>query len=322
MIFDGGTGFLLAIADMRDTLPSEVTDLVFQFSDNDQVKLMLPLLICLFAVWCLDKKYTTFIGLNLLNTVSLVSMLKIIFAVPRPWVINPDVRAVEEAVPGAYDPSFPSGHTAAAAMAWGSLAVILRRHKIVVILCCIIIGLAGFSRLFLCVHTPLDVIGGIILALLALLINWKLACYLEAHPEKDITVALIDGGALSVLWLSGLILPTYVESTAGFVTVFPGNVSTVVSGLALTWGFFACWIVSRRFVQYTPPKKWSRRIIVFAAGAVSTALLLLPLKLLVLAGWTEKTAADSLLYLALIIYTILIYPLIVKLIAKKCQTKE
>ncbi|MEG0833270.1 MAG: phosphatase PAP2 family protein, partial [Oscillospiraceae bacterium] len=69
------------------------------------------LVIVLFVLWCVDKKWgirLLFLGLsgNVIN-----QLLKAVFCVPRPWIIDPQFTIVESARAGAGGYSFPSGHT-------------------------------------------------------------------------------------------------------------------------------------------------------------------------------------------------------------------
>lgn len=83
-------------------------------------------------------------------------MLKPFFARLRPC----DLRTVEMLVPRPHGYSFPSGHTASAFAAASALWAIDRRKGVPAL------GLAafiGFTRLYLYVHFPTDVLGGVAL---------------------------------------------------------------------------------------------------------------------------------------------------------------
>lgn len=120
--------------------------------------------------WCVDKKrgyYLLFAGFT--GTV-VNQILKMIFRIPRPWVLDPNFTIVETARAGATGYSFPSGHTQCATDLWGGMArsSAKRWMRIGGVVVCLLIA---FSRMYLGVHTPLDVgvalsVGGALVLIL------------------------------------------------------------------------------------------------------------------------------------------------------------
>lgn len=89
-------------------------------------------------------------------------ILKNLVARTRPFDIN---TAVELIVKRPMDFSFPSGHTAASFAAIGALFLAGQKKMGTVAL---VLGiLIAFSRLYLYVHFPTDILGGIVVGLLA-----------------------------------------------------------------------------------------------------------------------------------------------------------
>lgn len=85
--------------------------------------------------------------------------LKNLIARPRPCWLNPDVSLLI-AVPADY--SFPSGHTLTSAVGATMLAGIDRRFALPAILLAVLIA---FSRLYLYVHFPSDILAGAVLGI-------------------------------------------------------------------------------------------------------------------------------------------------------------
>ncbi|MFZ2500507.1 MAG: phosphatase PAP2 family protein [Minisyncoccia bacterium] len=85
-------------------------------------------------------------------------------------------------------PSFPSGHATASMALYGFIAFILCRwypqhRRMVIAIATIIILAIGFSRLYLGVHFPSDVIAGYILGWLWLLVGVKIINRISASSQ-------------------------------------------------------------------------------------------------------------------------------------------
>ena len=79
--------------------------------------------------WCINKKHGYFIlSVGFLGTV-LNQFLKLVFRVPRPWVLDPEFTIVESARAEATGYSFPSGHTQNGVGIFGGIARI-NKNKI------------------------------------------------------------------------------------------------------------------------------------------------------------------------------------------------
>lgn len=87
-------------------------------------------------------------------------ILKNLVARGRPCWINTDLPAMLIAIPEDY--SFPSGHTLSSTIA---ALVLLRRDKRPGIPAAVLAALIAFSRMYLFVHFPTDILGGFLLGL-------------------------------------------------------------------------------------------------------------------------------------------------------------
>lgn len=111
-----------------------------------------------------SKKYRKIgimtLGALVFSTIIGEGILKHLIRRSRPFLEVPSIHLLI-AKPLSY--SFPSGHTAAAFAAAGILATMLKKYRAYVIALALLIA---FSRMYLFVHYPTDIIGGIIVGLI------------------------------------------------------------------------------------------------------------------------------------------------------------
>ena len=127
------------------------------------------LVIALILFWCVDK-YVGYYTLSVGFVGMIVSQfMKLWFRIPRPWVLDSDFTVLEQAKLHAGDYSFPSGHTVSAVCTYGSIANTTKNRPLRY-LCIAISILVGFSRMYIGVHTPKDVLVGALLAVVLVLV--------------------------------------------------------------------------------------------------------------------------------------------------------
>lgn len=117
--------------------------------------------------WCIDKRWGLYILVCGFYCTLLSQVIKLLARVPRPWVIDPDFTIVESARAAAQDYSFPSGHTVNAVAVFGSCGLVTKKTWLKVI-CALCIAVTAFSRLYLGVHQPKDVLAGLALGLIVI----------------------------------------------------------------------------------------------------------------------------------------------------------
>ena len=122
------------------------------------------ILAALIVFWCWDKYhgyYLLFIGLcgTVIN-----QFLKILFRIPRPWVLDPEFEIVESARAEATGYSFPSGHTQSATTLYGGFARMVKQNWLRILGIALVV-LVAFSRMYLGVHTPKDVLVSLLIGI-------------------------------------------------------------------------------------------------------------------------------------------------------------
>lgn len=114
------------------------------------------LVVALILFWCIDKRKGYYIlSVGFIGTIA-NQFLKLWFRIPRPWVLDSTLHPMDQALEAAKGFSFPSGHTQSAVGTFGGIAY-TAKNKLVRIACLVLAVLVPFSRMYVGVHTPLDV---------------------------------------------------------------------------------------------------------------------------------------------------------------------
>ena len=117
------------------------------------------LIIALVVFWCVDKRRGYYVmAVGFVGTIT-NQFLKLLCRIPRPWVLDEQFTILEAAREGASGYSFPSGHTQSAVGTFGCLAATTQR-KWLRWSYIALAALVGFSRMYVGVHTPYDVLVG------------------------------------------------------------------------------------------------------------------------------------------------------------------
>lgn len=161
------------------------------------------LVIALIVFWCVDKRKGYYImAVGFLGTMA-NQFLKLTCRVPRPWVLDPEFAIVEQAREAASGYSFPSGHTQTAVGTFGCIAYTAKKRWVKV-LCIALMALVPFSRMYLGVHTPADVLVGAVAAVLLVVLLQRVVFSEDKKPMKilfAVMIALVVAFALYVeLW--------------------------------------------------------------------------------------------------------------------------
>lgn len=267
--------FLLTLQQLRQSMPSFVeTFFVYLSFIGDGPALVALVLI---VYWCVDKRTGQF-AIMAFGAGNFVNQLvKNIACVYRPWIRDAAIVPAERAIEGAAGYSFPSGHTTGTASSLGSFAWLARKkHKWITVVCIIFILLMMFSRVFLGVHTPQDILVGLLIAIVMialaqLFFNWidRYDALMPGH-NKDIIVMVIVLIA-SVLSVAFVMLKPYpADYVNDVLLVDPVSMQKgsfeaagIMAGIAISW------VLERRLVNFnTEGLDKKARVIRFVIGVV------------------------------------------------------
>ncbi len=218
--------------------------------------------------WCINK----YQGYYLLTTGFLGTMinqfLKMLCRIPRPWVKDPNFTIVESAREAATGYSFPSGHTQSSVGLFGGIARYNKNTSIRIISICICV-LVPVSRMYLGVHTPLDV--GVSCGIALVLVFGGYPLFKKAESSHKIMYIILT----TLLLISGAFL-LFMELYS-----FPSNTDAhnLTSAHKNAYTLFGCMVgliitytVDIKFTNFPTKAVWWVQIIK-AVGGILLVLL-------------------------------------------------
>lgn len=281
------------------------------------------ILAVLFIYWAVDKRNGLFAISAMCLTLAVNQLIKLSACVYRPWIRDPRIVPAGDSITSATGYSFPSGHTATAAPQFLAMASTSdRKRRWIPALCITGTMLVAFSRNYLGVHTPQDVIVAICESVLCLIIMQKIFAYIEAHPEKEdlFLIAGIIFGAASITYITFKPYPlTYVN---GKLLVDPQKMMNDGYGdIAFLIAFCIGRFIERRWIRFEPTGMNAAGMILCAAGMVIFVLLNnnigKPLDNLLGSHWGHFARR-----MITILYYTALYPLIIKLVMSRIRKHQ
>jgi len=261
--------YLLWLQDLRDSIGTSLIPFMHGVSQFASKPL---LLFPIFIYWCVNKRKGLFIISSMCLTNMVNALIKLTACVYRPWIKDPRIVPAGNAIKHATGYSFPSGHTAQGVALYGGMAIGFwgkSSTKWISVLCVIGILLTGFSRNFLGVHTPQDVLVGLLLGVSILWLTQKIFNYLEKHPEKE-NYFLLGGLIFCVLSLVYINVKSYpMDYVDGKLIVDPKQmVLDAYSHIGVFAGFCVARYIEKRWIRFCPAGWTIKSIILGIVGIV------------------------------------------------------
>ena len=307
--------YLLFLQNFRNSIGDAWTPFMQWVSDFGTSFIMfLPV----FIYWCIDKR--TGLMIFAANKISLMinSLIKLTCCIYRPWVRDARILPAGNAIKTAGGYSFPSGHTMIATPIYGGLAM-LSRNKFIKIFWAAAFLITAFSRNYLGVHTPQDVVVGMILGLLSLYAAAKIFEYLDANPEReDIFIILcFIAGVLTLVYISYKSYPLDYNAK-GKLIVDP--VKMQIDSWQDTGGIIAlaaCWLIEKKFIKFEATGFNLRGVILNLIGMIPLYFILNKTLRGYLVSWQGAYWGRLINQFALFCYVMIIWPLILKFFTGK-----
>ena len=277
----------------------------------------------LFAIlyWCIDKKLGELLLISFNFSRLFNGFLKITACIYRPWIIDPNVHPVEEAMDD-LGYSFTSGHATVATILFGGGALYGNVRKGMKVLLIICLFLVCFSRCYLGVHSPADVLCAIASSLIILYITKKVFDKYEDNPNLDLIIAAF-GIIVSILLMVYAVTKSYpMDYVAGKLIVDPTEMSIDAfkdAGLAI--GMLISWVIERRFIKFTSDGNVESRVMRFIGGFVGYEILLTVVYPIVKDFYIPEVG-KFLGYFIFPVYIMIIVPVIIKFFQNRSKEKS
>lgn len=262
--------------------------------------------------WCLNKScgyYMMTVGFagTIIN-----QFLKLWFRIPRPWVKDPNFTIVESARAEATGYSFPSGHTQNAFAVFGAPARFFKNTALRIVFI-FLIALTAFSRMYVGVHTPLDVGVSLIVGTILVFVIYPFFRDMDKSPKK---VYIIFG--------------IFIVLAAAFVAFvelydFPADIDAenYASGLKNAYMILFCAIglmltffIDTKYVRFPTQAVWWAQIIKVVVGLAILLALKSVLKAPLLALFGGHSVAHGVRYFIVILFAGIVWPMTFKFFAK------
>ena len=276
--------------------------------------------LALLLFWCVDKRtgYYAFV-VGLFGTAA-NQFLKILCRIPRPWVLDPDFTIVESARAAATGYSFPSGHAQNAVGTFGAIGLLTKR-KWARYVCFALALLVPFSRMYLGVHTPLDV--GVAFLMAAVLLA---ALYPIFRSEEKTRRAMPYLLALGILAAAAFVF--YVTGIRADFAPGSEDESNLAHAVKNAWtllgaiaGLFIVFLVDSRHTNFDTRAPLMGQILKFLLGLALVAGVKAALKPL-LHAMLSSGFADCLRYFLVVLLAGCVWPRTFPFFAKLGQKKE
>ena len=255
--------------------------------------------------WCADKELGYRLAFSYIAAGTVNNIMKMSFRVSRPWVKDPSFTTVEGAKDTATGYSFPSGHSNNIAVI-GTTFFMNTKSVFIKIAAVILMVLVPVSRMYLGVHTPLDVAAGLGLGIIITVI-----------VNKIMLTTTTDVKSLSPVMFAMMLFPLILLITA-LSLYYNGiieyeNMADSVKSSGAFFGFIIGWYIERTKIDFnTRCSRLWKQALKLIIGFAAVMLIRSGLKMLFALIGDSFWPGDFIRYFLMTLFAMGIYPWFIK----------
>ena len=298
---------LLALQAFRNGIGACLTDFMTKMSFIGEMNVVLIIMALIY--WCVSKNFGQYLLMGWSGNRVVNGLLKVTACVYRPWIRDARIVPDGEAMAAATGYSFPSGHSMNAASLYGGGAIRRELSRALRVVLGVIVALIAFSRNFLGVHTPQDILVGAGAGLLVMWLTARLIAWIEAHPGRDIPVMCVGIGLSVAVAVFAAVksYPTDYDEAGKLLVDGAKMANDTYKGVGWCIGFLAGWVLERRFIGFSTDVSMMTRVTRLTTGLLSyyaVSLILIPL----LKGWIPGVSGTIITCFIQMFYVSFIFP--------------
>ena len=312
---------ILALQALRDGASELVTKFIASVTFFGELNTVLVIMAAIY--WCLSKDIGTYLLMGWSGNRIINGTLKVTACAYRPWIRDARVIPYGDSMKTATGYSFPSGHATNAATVYGGTAIRKETPLALRVLLLLLLALVMFSRLYLGVHTPQDVLVGAGASLVVMWLTQYLMRWVETHPKKDLVVAAV-GITLAIAMSIYAAVKSYPEDfdAAGKLIVDGAKMANdTFKGAGWSSAFLTGWILERRYVKFSTDipvlRRLLRAVLGFGGFAFVTLLLVPAIK-----GWIPGPAGTIASCFVQMFYVAFLFPFLAALIDRAADKRS
>ena len=239
------------------------------------------LIIMAIVYWGVNKQLGEYLLMGWSGNRLVNGVLKVTVCAYRPWIRDARILPYGNAMTTATGYSFPSGHTMNAATVYGGITVRKDMPTALRVTMAIAVALVAFSRIFLGVHTPQDILVGAAAGMIVMWLIWRMMRWISLNPGKDWLVVAVGIALAAAVAVYAAVkqYPADYDASGKLLVDGAKMANDTFKGVGWCAAFLIGWLLERRYVGFSTDIPLPQKLTRISIGLLSyyaVALILVP----------------------------------------------